>query len=515
MRQMTSSKALGLARVPARLAAVLALVLFTGALAAQTTMPAEPASQSTPAASENTPVPGAEGTPAGTSTPSAAPAVAPGSDTARPRAGDKRRAAKLYLAASKLFMDRKFEDAMKGFEQAAALDPTHADYKLAAGVARAHLVTALVQLAAKDRLMGNEPAARTALERARALDPDNIEVAQHLDEMADDTTRDEPRPLYEQSGNQLAGPPQLEPARGAHSFHIHRDSRQVITEVFKAYGITAMIDSGVHATSTRFDVDDLDFAQAAEAVSLATNTFLVPVDAHHALVAENTPTNRNEFLPQDTETVYLSGMTQDEMNDVLSVAKNVFAIPHATVSQSSSSLLLRAPERTLDAFNTTLQSLVDGRSQVVLDVRLIQVAHTGAHNTGMQLPQTMSAFNVYAEEQSLLSQNASLVQQIISSGLAPATIRWPFWGFSLHQGRFPARCYRRIRAVWRGNHAVGAGAWQPTFNLNLNSSDSRELDDIQLRLEDGEKGTLKHGESIPSRPLPIRAQRRACPNLQD
>jgi len=32
----------------------------------------------------------------------------------------------------------------------------------------------------------------------------------------------------------------------------------------------------------------------------------------------------------------------------------------------------------------------------------------------------MSAFNVAAEEQSLLSQNESLVQQIISSGLASA-----------------------------------------------------------------------------------------------
>ena len=30
-----------------------------------------------------------------------------------------------------------------------------------------------------------------------------------------------------------------------------------------------------------------------------------------------------------------------------------------------------------------------------------------------------------------------------------------------------------------------------TFNLNLNTSDSRELDQIQLRLQDGEEGTIK------------------------
>ena len=411
-------------------------------------------------------------------------------------------------------MDRKFEEAMNGFEQAAALDPTHADYKLAAGVARGHLVTALVQEAAKDRLTGHEAASRAALERARTLDPGNIEVAQHLDELADDESRDEPRSLYEQSGSQLAGPPQLEPTRGAHSFHVHRDCKQVITEVFKAYGITAMIDSGVHSISTRFDVDDLEFAQAAHAVSLATNTFFVPVDAHRALVAQNTPANRNEFLPQDTETIYLSGMSDDEMNDVLSLAKNIFAIPHATLAQTSHALLLRAPDHTLEAFNTTLQSLLDGRSQVLLDVRMIQVAHTGGRNTGMQLPQTMTAFNVLAEEQSLLNQNASLVQQIISSGLAPANDPLAILGILIASGQVPSSLLQNGFAVFGGGITQSA-LEMGTLNLNLslNSSDSRELDDVQLRLEDGEKGTLKLGEKYPIQTATFSSLTPKLPNL--
>ena len=36
-----------------------------------------------------------------------------------------------------------------------------------------------------------------------------------------------------------------------------------------------------------------------------------------------------------------------------------------------------------------------------------------------------------------------------------------------------------------------------TLNLSLNTSDSRELDQIQLRLQDGEEGTLKLGEKYP------------------
>ena len=42
------------------------------------------------------------------------------------RSSDRRSAAKLYLASSKLFVEEKFEEAMRGYEQAAALDPGNA-----------------------------------------------------------------------------------------------------------------------------------------------------------------------------------------------------------------------------------------------------------------------------------------------------------------------------------------------------------------------------------------------------
>src|SRR5271166_3404604 len=66
---------------------------------------------------------------------------------------DRRRAAKLFLEASKLFEKEQFEPAMHDYEQASALDPGNRDYTLAAMVARSHLVTALIQKAAKARLM--------------------------------------------------------------------------------------------------------------------------------------------------------------------------------------------------------------------------------------------------------------------------------------------------------------------------------------------------------------------------
>src|SRR5208283_976177 len=132
-----------------------------------------------------------------------------------------------------------------------------------------------------------------------------------------------------------------------------------------------------------FDVDNVPFLQTQDLLNLATNTFPVPLDAHRVLVARDTRENRQQFLRQNLGTV-----------------------------------TVRAPTKTLDAFNATMRDLVNGRSQVMLDVRIIQLAHNNQRNTGAQLPQQVTAFNVYAEEQSILNANQSLVQQIISSGLA-------------------------------------------------------------------------------------------------
>jgi Flp pilus assembly secretin CpaC len=470
----------------------LLLLALAGALPAQTAAPAVPPGQSTtPPAEQNAPQDG--------TAPVAAPQTATDHENAQPpRSNDRRRAAKLYLAASKLFLDRQFEEAMKDFEQAAALDPTNANYRLAAGVARDHAITALIQEAAKDRLLGNEAADRAALERARALDPTNIEINQHLDELADDVARSQPQPLYEQSST-LAGPVQLEPAPGLHSFHLHADRKQIISQVFRAFGLTAMLDTSVHPFLTRFDVDDASFEQAARVLSLDTNTFFVPLDAHRALVAADSTTNRNQFLRQDVETVYLTGLSDDELNDVLSVAKTIFLVQQATLSTSERALTLRAPQRTLEAFNATLQSLLEGRSQVLLDVRLIQVAHTSNRNTGAQLPQSMSAFNVTAEAESILKANQSLVQQIISSGLASPNNPLAILGILIASGQVTNPLLSSGFATFGGG-TIAESALVPgsaTYTLSLNTSDSRELDQVQLRLEDGEKGEIKLGEKYP------------------
>lgn len=431
--------------------------------------------------------------------PQATQPAAAASATKEPRNSDRRRAARLYTHASKLFMAERYEDAIKEYDEAAKLDPTNNNYRLAAGVARDHAVTALIQTAAKDRLRSDEAGARAALAHALQIDPRNVEATQHLYELGDDAVRGQSGSLYEQPSEQPGEPVTLSPAAGVHSFHIHSGQRVVVQQVFRAYGIDAMTDESIHDTPVRLDIDDATFQVAAHAVALITHSFYVPLDAHRVVVATDTPQNRQEFIRQELETVYLGGLKADEMTEVGKLATEVFNIQHATPDQSANTITIRAPRQTVDAFNATVRDLIDGHSQVMLDVRMLQIAHTSGRNLGVQLPQTITAFNVYSEEQAILNQNAALVQQIISSGLAAPGDTLAILGILLASGQVSgSSIFTNGIALFGGGLTLsGLSPGPAKAYFNLNSSDTREIDDIQLRLGDGEAGTLKEGERYP------------------
>lgn len=429
-------------------------------------------------------------------------------------ARDRRRAVKLYLQASKLFEKAQFEEAMRDYQQAAELDPTNADYRLAAGVARSHLVTALIETATKDRLRGDEADARASLAEALELDPKNIQVTEQLDELGDEALRGESRPLYEEAASTIGEAVKLVPDRRLHSFHLHEDQIQIIHDVFKAYGLNASLDDSVKAARVRMDIDDATFEQAAYVLGLVTHTFYVPLDPHGVLVASDTRENRLKFTPEELETVYLSGVSDEDLNEVTNLAKNVFQVQRSVRDTGAGTITLRAPARTLTAFNATLQGLMEGRSQVLLDVRLIQLAHTSMRNTGVQPPQSFSAFNVYAEEQSILAANQSTVQQIISAGLASPGDTLAILGILLASGQISNSVLSSGIALFGGGLTQSALApGTMTANISLNSSDSHELEELELRVGDGQDGTLKVGEKYPIQTSSFSSLSASLPNI--
>ena len=403
---------------------------------------------------------------------------------------------------------------MRDYRKAAELDPSNRDYSLAANLSLSHAVTALIQTATRDRLIGDVAGQRATLVHALELDPKNSEVTEQLYELSDDALRVQSGPIYERSASTIGEPVKLMIGTKTHSFHIRADHAKVIQEVFKAYGLDATVDESIKPAQVRLDMDDATFEEATRVLGMLTNSFYVPLDPHRVLVAKDTRENRTQFMREELETIYLSGLTDQEMTDVINLAKNVFQITQAVKDSTAGTLTVRAPANTLIAFNKTMRELLVGRSQVLIDVRLIEIAHTSQRNTGIQPPQSFSAINVYAEEQSILTANQSLVQQIISSGLAKPGDTLAILGILLASGQISNSILSNGIALFGGGltqSALSPGTM--TMNFNLNTSDSRELEELELRVGDGEDGTLKVGERYPIQTSSFSSLSSSLPNI--
>jgi general secretion pathway protein D len=415
--------------------------------------------------------------------------------TSAPKQHDKREAGKAFLAGAHAIEERNTRAAYDFFAKAASLDPTNTDYKNAAIVAKAHFVTDLIQQAEKARILGKNDVARARLAEALEVDPTNPIAAQHI---GDDAGLDDSSIKPDDITSNIADAIRLEPTPGKHSFHLRADAQTLLRQVLSAYGIAPSFDSSVTSQAVRFDVDDVDFHQAEQLLRLETDTFFVPLDPHRVLVAKDTRTNRQEYERLMLETVYLPGLTSQELTDISNLARNVLEITQVVADPGQSTMTVRGPETKLALFNRTLHGLMDGRSQVLLEVRIYEISRTHATNIGVQTPQQFTAFNLNSEIQQALNGNQALIQQIVSSGLANANDLEAIAAILLASGQLSNSILSQPFALFGGGlTATGLTLGTTTVNMALNTSDSRAIDQLQLRLQDQEVGNILAGMHYP------------------
>ncbi len=432
------------------------------------------------------------------------PPTAPAANKPAPTSRSQQRAADVYLAGARLMEHNDLGGAEKDFLKATSLSPDNPDYAKALSVVREHRLTALVQQAGDARIHGQAARADALLTEARALDPQNAIVTQHLNPSGNAASfvpeiAGEPAPWLVK-GPALAGPITLLPASGTRSFHIHADSQTVLRQVFSNFNIRAVFDESVPQQQIRFDLENTTYQQTVPFLLRMTQVFAVPLDPKTVLIARDTSENRQHLERQIQETVYVPGSTPEQMAELGNLVRSVFDIKTVTVENSAGSLVLRAPAETLNALNLTLADLIDGSAQVMLDLRLYAVDKTRTRNIGPQIPQQFGIYNVASAAQNLVSSNQALVNQAIAQGVIPANAtNLQIAIYLISSGLVQSSLLTNTLGFF-GNGLTLTGistVGSTTFNLSLNSSDSRVLDDVQLRVGDRQTANFRAGTRYP------------------
>jgi general secretion pathway protein D len=405
-----------------------------------------------------------------------------------------------YLAGARLLDHNDLTGAEIQFDKAVKLNPSNSDYAMAYAVTHRRHITELVQESGKARLLGQNEKAETLLAEARLLDPQNNIVGQSVDPGALPKVFHPKIEPWIREGPAIAGPITLLPDPASKSFHLHADEQDVIRQVFSEYGIRVTFDESVQHQNVRFDLDDSPYQQAVPILLGMTHLFAVPLDAKSVLVAKDTPENRQRLEHQLQETIYIPGMTNEQMDELGNVVRNVFDVKQLTVDKSAGTLVIRAPQETLTYVNLTLADLIDGGSEVMIELKLYAVDKTNQRNIGAQLPQQLGIYNVASAAQNLVTANQSIVNQAIAQGLIPAgssniTIALALIASGLVKSTLLSNT---IGFFGGGLTATGVTTNQnPAFNLALTASDTRALNDIQIRVGDRQPATFRIGERYP------------------
>ena len=295
-----------------------------------------------------------------------------------------------------------------------------------------------------------------------------------------------------------AAPVELAPDKGRHSFHLHLDEQSLVRQVLNAYGIQVAIDSSVRSQVVSFDVDDVDFTEASGLVKLATDAFFVPLDSKRLLAAFDTKANRNQYERQVMKTFSFPGLNANELNDMQNIARSIFGAERTVVEPGQGKMTIRSPGAQVDPMNRTYADLLDGRSEVQLDVGVYEVDKTRSPNVGVVLPNSASLFNAKSEINSIIANNSTLVDEIISSGLASAGDYPAILAILLASGELSGTVFNTSFVLFGGGWTETGAEWNTTSaNMLLSSSDVRSLNQMQLRVLDQEEATFRSGERYP------------------
>src|ERR1041385_9341780 len=84
------------------------------------------------------------------------------------------------------------------------------------------------------------------------------------------------------------------PQQNRASFHFRGDSRELLNQIARVYGVSAQIEDSVTSRRVSFDMDGADFYQAISAADQVTKAFWAPLSEKQIVVAGDTQENRSE-----------------------------------------------------------------------------------------------------------------------------------------------------------------------------------------------------------------------------
>ena len=425
------------------------------------------------------------------------PENAPGEAACAVSKKDLKAARTAFSRALKLERANRLEEAFAEFEQAARLAPRDMQLVTAREMARQQLVYDYLQRGNTSMLKGRPGEALGEFRSAINLDPQNEFAQQRLrDALGPSAAKvSAPRVLANATGIELA------PQQRRADFHYRGDARGLISEIGATFGIAITFDDSMLSRRVRFDIENVDFYTAMQTAAAVTKSFWTAIDEKQIFVAANTPDNHRLFDHLMLRTFYVpDASTPQELNDLTNVLRSLFDIRFVMQQPQNNTIMVRAPQRTLDAATQFMESLDSARPQVLLDVHAYEVSRTFMRNIGVHIPDQFRLFNIPAAALTALGgQNIQdLINQLISGGGINQANTTALSGLLAQLQSQQNSIFSQPLATFGGGLTFfGLSLDQLSATLSVNENSIKTLEHATLRASEGKDATFHVGSRFP------------------
>ena len=392
----------------------------------------------------------------------------------------------LYDKGSDAEARQNYEQAYDFYKQAYALKPK--DLKYRASYERTKFLAAASHVHRGQILRdaGKLDESVAEFQKAIEIDPSSFIAQQEL-RRTQQMVREGQNPQPQASAGASAlrrrlesaqGPVELTPISNVPiTLKLTEDTKVIYETIGKLAGINVLFDPDYTSRRVRIELNGVTLEDALEVVSFETKTFWRPVTPNTIFVAQDNPAKRKELEQNVIKTFYLSNLSQPtELQDVVNAMRTILEVSRIQQLPSQGAIVVRGTPDQMALAQKLVDDLDKAKPEVLVEVAVMQVSRDKMHNLGISPPTSATV---------QLQPNINTTPN--TPGTPPGTPSTPSSSNGINLNRLAN---------------LDATDFQVTIppataTALLSDSNTKLIQNPQIRALDGQKATLKIGDRVP------------------
>jgi len=383
---------------------------------------------------------------------------------------------------------QNYEQAFDYFKQAFNLKPKDLRYRTAYERTRFFAASSHVHRGQILREAGKLEEAAAEFQKGLEIDPSSFIAQQEL-KRTQQMIREEqnpqpqalaPTPLRKRLAT-AQGPVDLAPLSNVPiTLKMTEKSNVAYETVGRLAGINVLFDPDYTPRQVHIELNGVTLEEALGIISIETKTFWRPVTPNTIFVAQDNPAKRKELEQNVIKTFYLSNLSQtSELQDVVNVLRTLLEISKIQQVPSQGSIVVRGTPDQVALAQKLVDDLDKAKPEVLIDVAVMQVSRDKSHTLGINPPTNISV----------------ALQPNISTSTTTGTTGSGTTGTITQSSGSNSINLNTLANLNATDFQVTIP--QATATALMSDSDTKVIQNPQIRALDGQKATLKIGDRVP------------------